>query len=94
MLRRKAPSGTAGPIAIQALELPAGVTAPAMVSEPTGPTAGEVKLAFSAGGPAFSGPIRIVGKASQPNERQRFARTPAKLGVSHDTLWLTVIEKP
>jgi len=94
VLRRQAPSGTAGPITIQAVELPAGVTAPAIVSEPTGPTAGEVKLAFSAGGPAFSGPIRIVGKASQPNDRQRFARTPAKLGVSFDTLWLTVIGKP
>ena len=93
VLRRKAPSGTAGPITIQVVELPAGVTAPAIVSEPTGPTAGEVKLAFSAGGPAFSGPIKIIGKASQPVERQRTARTPAKLGVSHDALWLTVVEK-
>jgi hypothetical protein len=93
VLRRKAASGTAGPITIQVQELPAGVTVPAIVSEPTGPTAGEVKLTFSAGGPPFSGPIKIVGKASQPVERQRTARTPAKLGVSHDTLWLTVVEK-
>jgi hypothetical protein len=94
IVRRKGPSGTTGPITIQALELPPGVTGPAIVSEPTGPSAGEVKLVFSAGGSAFSGPIKIVGNASQPVERQRFARTPANLGSSHDTLWLTVIAKP
>jgi hypothetical protein len=91
--RRKAPSGAAGPITIEAVGLPAGVTAPAVVSEPTGPTAGEIKLAFTTAGPAFSGPIKIVGKASQPVEKQRTARTPAKLDVCHDTLWLTVAEK-
>jgi hypothetical protein len=93
VVRRKVPSGTAGPITIEAVALPAGVTAPAVVSEPTGKTAGEVKLAFTSAGTAFSGPIKIVGKATQPIERQRTARTPAKLGVCHDTLWLTVVEK-
>jgi hypothetical protein len=91
VLRRTAPSGAPGPISIHAHGLPAGVTAPAIVSEPTGPTANEVKLVFRAGGPAFSGPIKIVGIASQPVERQRTARTPAKLGVCHDTVWLTVL---
>ena len=93
VVRRSAPSGTPGSITVRVLELPAGVTAPAVVSEPTGPTAGEVKLVFSGGGPAFSGPIKIVGNCSQPSERQRFARTPATLGVSHDTLWMTVVQK-
>ncbi len=93
VVRRKAPSGATGPITIEALNLPAGVTVPAVISEPTGATSGEVKLAFTTAGMPFSGPVRIVGKATQPVEKQRTARTPAKLGVCHDTLWLTAIEK-
>jgi len=93
VVRRKAPSGTVGPITIEATGLPPGVTAPALVSEPAGPTAGEVKLAFTSIGQAFSGPFKIVGKATQPVEKQRTARTPAKLGICHDTLWLTASEK-
>lgn len=91
--RRTASSGPVGPITIQALGLPPGVTAPPVVSEPTGPTAAEVKLKFSAAGPAFSGALRIVGKAGQPKEIERFARTPPKLGATLETIWLTVVEK-
>lgn len=85
--------GTPGPITIQPAELPPGVTAPAVVSEPSGPTAGEVKLTFTTAGQPFSGPLRITGKATEPKPLERLARTPAKLGVSHDQLWLTAIEK-
>jgi hypothetical protein len=69
------------------------VTAAAAVSEPTGPTAAEVKLSFTTTGPAFSGPIRIVGKATQPQPLERTARTPAKLDAAFETIWLTAVEK-
>ncbi|HEY3966727.1 MAG TPA: hypothetical protein VGM05_19345 [Planctomycetaceae bacterium] len=92
--RHKSASGNVGPITIQAQELPPGVTAAPVVSEPTGGKSEEVKLTFTAVGQAFSGPLRIIGKASQPKELERSARTPEKLAVSHDSLWLTVIAKP
>ncbi len=92
--RQKSAAGNVGPITIQARELPPGVTAPPVISEPTGGKSEEVKLTFTAGGQAFSGPLRIVGKATQPKEIERSARTPEKLAVSHDSLWLTVIVKP
>ena len=85
--------GMPGPITIEPAGLPPGVTAAAVVSEPTGPTAGEVKLAFTTAGQPFSGPLRIIGKVSEPKPLERLARTPAKLGVSHDQLWLTAVEK-
>lgn len=85
--------GAPGPITIQPVELPPGVTAAAVVSEPTGPTASEVKLSFTTAGQPFSGPLRISGKATQPKTLERLTRTPVKLGVSHDALWLTAIEK-
>ncbi|HTI50274.1 MAG TPA: PPC domain-containing protein [Planctomycetaceae bacterium] len=89
--RRTPPEGTVGPITIEAVGLPAGVEAAAVVSEPTGPTATDVKLTLTASGPAYSGPFRIVGKASQPRALERSVRTPAKLGASLETIWLTVI---
>jgi hypothetical protein len=64
-----------------------------VVSEPTGPTAGEVKLSLTANGPAVAVPIRVTGKTAQPAELQRFARTPARLGATSEALWLTVLEK-
>lgn len=91
--RRKSPAGAIGPITIEPTGLPEGVTAPAVVSETSGATATTVKLQFSTTGPAFSGPLRIVGRASQPKELERVTRTPAKLGATFDTFWLTVVEK-
>ena len=92
--RRGTPVEAVGPITIQTVGLPDGISAPPVVSEPTGPTATEIKLTFTSSGTAFSGPIRIVGKASQPNEIERSARTPAKLGIAFETIWMTVLEKP
>lgn len=89
--RRSPPEGTVGPITIEALGLPAGVEAAAVVSEPTGSTATEVKLTLTAAGPASSGLFRIVGKASAPRMLERAAHTPAKLGASLDSFWLTVV---
>ena len=83
-----------GPIAIRVVGLPEGVVSPEVISETTGPTAGEVKLAFTSNGTAVSGPIRIIGKSNPPTELERTARTPARLDVSFDTIWTTVLEKP
>jgi hypothetical protein len=91
ILRRSPPEGTVGPITIEAVGLPAGVSAAAVVSEPSGSTATEVKLTLTSAGPAASGLFRIVGKASQPRMLERSAHTPAKLGASLDALWLTVV---
>jgi hypothetical protein len=93
VLRRTTPAGPVGPITIEAVGLPAGVTAAAMTSEPAGPTAANVTIKFVTTGAAFSGPIRIVGKAIKPRTLQRTARTPPKLGASFETIWLTAIEK-
>jgi len=92
--RRGTPAEAVGPITIQATGLPDGVVSSVATSETTGPTATEVKLTLSTNGPAFSGPIRIIGKAIQPKEIERFARTPSKLGVTFQTIWLTALEKP
>ena len=93
VVRRESPNGSIGPITIEAVGLPPGVTAPAVVSEPTGPTAAKVSLKFSTVGDCFSGPIRIVGTASEPQEIKRVARTPARLATSLETIWLTALVK-
>ena len=85
--------GSVGPITIQAVGLPPGVAATPVASEPTGPTAASVTLKLSTTGPAFSGPIRIVGNASQPKAIERFARTAPRLGAVFESIWLTVVEK-
>lgn len=92
--RRGHPNSATGPITIQAVNLPEGVTAAAVVSESTGPTAAEVKLTLQSTGKAFSGPIRISGTATLPRENQHFARTPTILGAQFEAIWLTAIEKP
>jgi hypothetical protein len=85
--------GSVGPITIQAIDLPGGVTAAPVVSEPTGPTAAAVTLKLSTTGPAFSGPIRIAGKASQSRAIERFVRTSPRLGAVFEYVWLTVVDK-
>ena len=91
--RRGTSAESVGPITIQATGLPDGVVSSTVTSETTGATATEVKLTLSTTGAAFSGPVRIVGKAIQPIELDRFARTPSKLGVNFQTIWLTALEK-
>jgi hypothetical protein len=87
--RRAAPPGALGPITIAALDLPPGVSAAAVISEPSGPTADKVTLSFTTTGQAFSGPIRIRGRADQPRALERLALTPVRLGARFATLWLT-----
>ena len=93
-VQRRGKGEPIGPITIEAMGLPETVTAASIVSEPTGPTSNEVKLSLKSTGVPFSGPIRIVGRAELPNKRERFARTPAKLDVSFETIWLTATKAP
>lgn len=94
VVRRGTAAEAVGPITVQAAGLPEGVTVAPVISETTGPTAAEVKLSIVSTGAPFSGPIRIVGKATVPRDLERFARTPPRLGVAFDSIWLTSIEKP
>ena len=93
VLRRGTPNESIGPIAIEAVNLPPGVMAPVVISEPTGSTAEKVVLKFSTEGAGFSGPIRIVGTASEPREIQRIVRTPEKFSNRFETIWLTAVAK-
>jgi len=83
-----------GPITIEALDLPEGVTAAPVISEPKGDTSKKVTLKIAADGKAFSGPIRIQGTAKEPSEIVRTARTPVQLGACFDKVWLTATAKP
>ncbi len=94
IVRRAPPGGSVGPITVEAHDLPAGVEAVSVVSETTGDTSGKVTLKFTAGGPAFSGPIRIRGTAKEPAELTRWAQTPKQLGACLGYFWLTVVAAP
>jgi hypothetical protein len=88
--RRSASGETVGPISIEVIDLPVGVTVDPVTSETDGPTAEKVSLRFWASGLAYSGPVHIRGLASQPRDIRRYALTPSRLGVSMRTVWLTV----
>jgi hypothetical protein len=92
--RRSAPGAAVGPITIEAVGLPPGISAPAVISDPAGPTAAKVTLTFASTGTAYNAPIRIVGRAAQPQPLERFARTPVRLGNCLETFWLTGLGKP
>ena len=93
LARRGGPGAAIAGVSVSVMGLPAHVTCAAVVSEPTGPTAGEVKLSLTSEGGAFQGPIRVVGTAVEPAGVVRTARTPAKLGATGEVVWLTVPEK-
>jgi hypothetical protein len=94
IVRRNAAGKTIENITVEAVGLPAGVTAEAVVSEPKGDSAKKVTLKLSSTGPAFSGRVAIRGTASQPEGLVRTARTPLKLEESFDSIWLTVLPPP
>lgn len=93
VVRRTGTEGAIGPISIEAIDLPPGVTTAPVVSEATGPTEKKVALKLTTEGTPFSGRIRFRGTATAPKELQRFVRAPAKLDTAFDTFWLTSIEK-
>lgn len=88
---RHSPDGAPlGKLTIEAIDLPEGVTAEPVVSEPEGKTAKKVTLRFVATGPAFSGPIRIRATADAPLNLTRYARVPSKYPTTISAIWLTV----
>lgn len=88
--------GSAGPITIEAVDLPEGVTAEAVVSETKGDSAKKVTLKLTGQGIGHTGPIRVVGRMTEPRELQHAAQPPIKLegSVSLPDLWLTAIAAP
>jgi len=80
--------GSVGPVTIRVDGLPPGVKAPELVSEATGPTAATVTLKLTGDGKAWSGPIRVLGKAKDIPDAA--ALVPARMGVALETIWLTV----
>ena len=87
--RRNSAGKKLGPITIAVEGLPKGLTSAPVVSQADGDTSKKVKLSITTDGTAFSGPIRLIGKCTEPAELQRAARTPVKLGNAFETIWLT-----
>ena len=87
--------GFALPLTIAVEGLPEGVTADAVVSEPSGDSSKTVKLVLkSTRTERWAGPIRIVGKADGDSQPQRAARTKSPVNeewLPH--LWLTALPK-
>lgn len=92
--RRNISAGAIGPITIEAVDLPPGVAAAAATSEVESDTAEKVTLSFSTDGTPFCGPIRIVGRANEPQPMERYALTPAKFDASLSVVWLTATASP
>ena len=80
-----------GAIEVFAEDLPDGVTASPVKSEPKGSSARSVTLKVSAKAGALSGPIRIVGKHEGGRQRLATAPVPGHTG-SIDSIWLTVLK--
>ncbi|HEX7450204.1 MAG TPA: hypothetical protein VF306_21775 [Pirellulales bacterium] len=83
--------GFSGDIEISVVGLPEGVTCSPVKSAAQGDTAKAVKLTIT-GSAAFSGPIRMVGTAAEPNGRRRFAETPLAAATRTSDLWLTAFK--
>jgi hypothetical protein len=92
LARHSAPSQPLGEIKLEAIDLPAGVTAEPVVSGAEGPTAEKVTIRFTSTGPAFSGPIRVRATTGEPLGLVRFVRAPSKYPSSTAAIWLTVAE--
>ncbi|HJT32064.1 MAG TPA: pre-peptidase C-terminal domain-containing protein [Pirellulales bacterium] len=80
-----------GEIEVAVVGLPDGVTCSPVKSLAQGDTAKTVKLTFT-GSAVFSGPIQIVGTATEPTSRRHLAETPLSLGARTSDLWLTVVK--
>lgn len=93
VLRRGTASEAVGPISIEFAGLPDGITSTPVISEVSGAAATEVKLVLTSTGVEHTGPVRVQGKATVPKDIHRFARTPARLGVAFDSVWLTATPK-
>lgn len=85
--------GPVGPITIGVEGLPPGVKAPEVVSDAKGATAAAVTLKLEGDGKAWSGPVRVVGRAREPVMAEVAALVPARMGISLETVWLTISGK-
>ena len=85
--------GPVGAITIGVEGLPPGVKAPEVVSDAKGATAAAVTLKLEGDGKAWSGPVRVVGRAREPAVAEVAALVPARMGISLETVWLTVTGK-
>lgn len=83
-----------GPVTITAVGLPEGVKAEPVISAPEGDTAGSVTLKLEGSGIPFSGPIRIIGNATEPNNLNRTALGEPRFGASLAEVWLTAQGSP
>ena len=91
--RRSLADAPLGPITIDVLDLPEGVTASEVVSEAQGPTAEKVTVSIHNMQSAYSGLIRIRGTTDQPRNIVRFGQTPPLLGSRFETIWLTTLSQ-
>ncbi|MCA9218174.1 MAG: PPC domain-containing protein [Planctomycetales bacterium] len=88
--RMSGSQGKLGDIKISASGLPEGVTCDPVVSAAEGDSSKKVKLAFATTGSIqFSGPIQIVGTASEPESLSVNCLTPARFETRRDEIWLT-----
>jgi hypothetical protein len=83
--------GSLGPITVEAIDLPDGITCKPVVSEPEGDSSKKVSLSFESNGIAHAGPIRIKGTAIQPQPMERFCVTPAKFRARTNVIWVTAV---
>lgn len=88
-------NGFAEEVTVQAVELPDGVTAEAVVSEPKGDTSKSVtlKLTRTDTAQSFSGPIRIACEGESGVKRLATIQIPNS-NTTLDDPWLTVLAKP
>jgi hypothetical protein len=79
---------------IEAIELPAGVTAEVATSAAKGDTAKQSKLNLTAAADAKAGPFRIVARGADGGELAvaTYAQTLGTLNFQHPGLWLAVKE--
>lgn len=88
--RRETNTTPIGDITIEAVDLPTGVTCEPVVSTAKDDSKSKVKLVLRSSGIPFSGRFRVKGTHA---DTERFAKTPPRLGVSFDRIWLTVLPK-
>lgn len=88
-------SGFAAAMTISMADLPAGVTAEAVISEPEGDSSKQVKLMVKTSrAEGWSGPIRILGKVDG-SATESVAKFPSLVtGEKLPHLWLTVLPPP
>lgn len=81
--------GKIGPITIEAIDLPPGITCKSVISDPDGDSSKKVTLSFESDGKSYSGVIRIKGTVDRPQTMDQFCLTPEKYGARTNVFWVT-----